>query len=259
MVGLIDTHTHIFSEEFDADRELVLTRALEAGVERMYMPNVDDTTIKPLLEMCDLHDCCFPLMGLHPTSVDTEWAERLAKVEEVFRSGRKFYGVGEVGLDLYWDKTYLKEQIKVFETQILWALESGLPLIVHCRNAYGELLDIMEQYKDTSLRGIFHCFDGSDEDAANLLQYKNFMLGINGIVTFKKSSLPVVLKDIPIERVVLETDSPYLAPVPYRGKRNESSYLVNVAQKLSEIYGLPLEVIYSITTENALKVFQNAG
>lgn len=258
MLGFIDTHTHLFCEEFDEDRELAVIRAIEAGVNRMFMPNVDDTTVGPLLDICDRHSCCYPLMGLHPTSVDSEWKVRLSNVEKVFRSGRRFYGVGEVGLDLYWDSTYIKEQIEAFEIQLKWSLESDLPIIIHCRKAYKELLDVMDQYKDSSLKGIFHCFDGSDDDAANLLEYKNFMLGINGVVTFKKSSLPGVLKNIPLERIVLETDSPYLAPVPHRGKRNESAYLVDVARKLSEIYTVPLEDVASQTSANALKVFQNA-
>lgn len=258
MIGLIDTHTHLFSEEFDADRKLAAIRAVEAGVTRMYMPNVDDTTIEPLLDMCDSCSCCFPLMGLHPTSVDSDWEKRLEKIKQTLYSGRKFYGIGEVGMDLYWDSTYKNEQIHVFETQLHWALEFDLPLIIHCRNAFSELLDIMKVYKETSLRGIFHSFSGTSEDAEALLEYERFMLGVNGIVTFKKSTLPDVLKNIPLGRIVLETDSPYLAPVPYRGKRNESAYLTAVAEKLSEVYNVSLDTIASITTENAINVFQNA-
>lgn len=259
MIGLIDTHTHLFSEEFDSDRELAVIRAAEAGVTRLFMPNIDDTTIRPLLDMCDSCSACLPLMGLHPTSVDGDWESRLSKVETAFRSGRKFYGVGEVGLDLYWDSTYKKEQVVVFEKQLGWAIEFDLPLIIHCRNAFPELLEIMNQYKDSNLRGIFHSFGGTGEEASDLLEYKNFMLGINGVVTFKKSSLPEVLKSVPLDRVVLETDSPYLAPVPYRGKRNESAYLVSIANKLSEVYGMSVDDIAAATTKNALKVFQNAG
>lgn len=173
-------------------------------------------------------------------------------------SSHRFYGIGEVGIDLYWDKTFREEQMIVFEEQVKWALEYDLPLIIHCREAYPELLEVLSGYKHTALRGIFHSFTGTSEDAERLLEYESFMLGINGVVTFKKSTLPEVLKNVPLERVVLETDSPYLAPVPYRGKRNESANLVKVAECLSVIYGVPLSEIASRTTENALKVFTNA-
>lgn len=259
MIGLIDTHTHLFCEEFDDDRELALIRAKQAGVSRLFMPNIDDTSTEALLDMCDKHKECYPLMGLHPTSVDSSWEERLSKVEKVLRSGRKFYGIGEVGLDLYWDKTYENEQKKAFKTQIEWALELDLPLIIHSRNAHKELMECMSPYRESQLRGIFHSFGGDIGEAENLLEFKNFMLGINGIVTFKKSSLPETLSQIPLERIVLETDSPYLAPVPHRGQRNESAFIVSTAEKLAAIYEVPIEKIAQQTTTNALKVFQNAG
>lgn len=258
MTGLIDTHTHLFCEEFDDDRELALIRAKQAGVSRLFMPNIDDTSMEALLDICDKHKECYPLMGLHPTSVDSSWEERLSKVEKVLRSGRKFYGIGEVGLDLYWDKTYVNEQKRAFNTQIEWALEFDLPLIIHCRNAHNELMECMSQYRESQLRGIFHSFGGDTKEAASLLEFKNFMLGINGIVTFKKSSLPETLSQIPLERIVLETDSPYLAPVPHRGQRNESAFIVSTAEKLAAIYEVPIEEIAQQTTTNALKVFQNA-
>lgn len=257
MIGLIDTHTHLFCEEFDNDRDLAIIRAKEAGVTRLFMPNIDDESIESLLSLCDRHSGCYPLMGLHPTSIDSNWEERLAKVERELHSGRTFYGIGEVGLDLYWDKTYVNEQKQAFAIQTEWALELNLPLIIHCRNAHNELLDVMSKYKDTSLRGIFHSFGGSIDEAKELLSFKNFMLGINGIVTFKKSSLPETLKQLPLERIVLETDSPYLAPVPYRGNRNESAYLVSTANKLAEIFDTTIDDIARHTTTNALKVFQN--
>lgn len=257
MIGLIDTHTHLFCEEFDNDRDLAIIRAKEAGVTRLFMPNIDDESIESLLSLCDRHSGCYPLMGLHPTSVDTNWEERLTKVEKVLRSGRTFYGIGEVGLDLYWDKTYVNEQKQAFAKQAEWALELNLPLIIHCRNAHNELLDVMSKYKGTPLRGIFHSFGGSIDEAKELLSFENFMLGINGIVTFKKSTLPETLKKLPLERIVLETDSPYLAPVPYRGNRNESAYLVSTANKLAEIFDTTIDDIARHTTTNALKVFQN--
>lgn len=257
MLGLIDTHTHLFVEEFDEDRELVLIRAGKAGVTRLFMPNIDDTSVERMLALCDTHDGCYPMIGLHPTSVDADWEVRLKRVEEWFRSDRKFYGIGEVGLDFYWDTTYRKEQLDVFDRQIRWALASGLPLIVHCRSAYPELLEVLSPYKHENLKGIFHCFSGTEDDAARLLEYSGFMLGVNGTVTFKKNVLPALLKAVvPLERVVLETDSPYLAPVPYRGKRNESAYIIKVAEKLSDIYGTTWDKIARVTSENALKVFK---
>lgn len=258
MTGLTDTHTHLFLKEFDNDRDLVILRAKEAGVTRMFMSNIDETSIKSLLELCDSTSGCYPLIGLHPTSVDLDWASRLSKVEKVLRSGRVFYGIGEVGIDLYWDKTYAERQKQVFKIQLEWALEFNLPLIIHCRNAHKEILDVMSPYKDTPLRGIFHCFGGSLEEANDLLSYKNFMIGINGIVTFKKNILPDTLKHLPLDRIVLETDSPYLAPVPHRGERNESAYILLVANKLADILDISLDDIARHTTTNALKVFQNA-
>ena len=258
MIGLIDTHTHLFCEEFDSDRELAIIRAKEAGVTRMFMPNIDDESIDALLKLCDKTSGCYPLMGLHPTSVADDWKIRLEKVEKVLNSGRKFYGIGEVGLDLYWDKTYIEEQKEVFRIQLEWALKLNLPLIIHCRNAHKEMMEVMSAYKDTPLRGIFHSFGGTLEEANDMLSYKNFMLGINGIVTFKKSTLPETLKQLPIDRIVLETDSPYLAPVPYRGKRNESAYITSTANKLAEIFDTTIDDIAWRTTTNALKVFQNA-
>ena len=256
MIQLIDTHTHLFTEEFDEDRELAVTRAIEAGVTRLFMPNIDDTSIDALHALCDKYECCYPLIGFHPTSVDADWKERLAIVEKAFRSDRYYYGIGEVGLDFYWDDTFRKEQMEVFDIQINWALEADLPLIIHSRNAQKELLQAMEPYRHTPLRGIFHSFGGSEEEAAQLLEYTNFMLGINGILTFKKSTLPTVLQQVPLNRIVLETDSPYLAPVPHRGKRNESAFMVETARQLSEVYAVPISEISAKTTENSLKVFK---
>lgn len=257
MIELIDTHTHLFAEEFDEDREETLSRAKQAGVTRMFMPNIDDTSIEALRSLCDVHEGCYPLIGFHPTSVDADWKQRLAVVEREFRSERTYYGIGEVGLDLYWDQTFCKEQMEVFDIQIQWALEADLPLIIHSRNAQKELMEVMAPYRDTALRGIFHSFGGTEEEAAELLEYKNFMLGINGILTFKKSTLADVLqKQVPLDRLVLETDSPYLAPVPHRGRRNESAFILETANKLSTVYGVSFESLAQKTTANALKVFK---
>lgn len=260
MTLLTDTHTHLFTEEFDEDRDLAIIRARESGVYRLFMPNIDDTSVQTLLATCKSHPACYPMIGLHPTSVDAGWEKRLATIEEWLRGPETFYAIGEVGIDLYWDKTFRIEQMKAFDTQVQWALEFGLPLSIHSRNAYPEVLEVLEPYrKEAALCGIFHCFSGTADDASRLLAYERFMLGINGTVTYKKNTLSEVLKNVPLERLVLETDSPYLAPVPHRGKRNESAYLVNVAEKLSDIFGLPLGRIASQTTENALKVFVKAA
>lgn len=256
MIAFIDTHTHLYAEEFDGDRDLSVLRAKEAGVTRMFMPNIDDTTVDDMLSLCASHEGCYPIIGFHPTSVDANWKQRLSTVKSRLDSPQKFYGIGETGLDLYWDKTYRNEQMEAFDEQIHWALEKDLPLIVHCREAYPELFEVLAPYRETNLRGIFHSFTGTKDEAERLLEYSGFMLGINGVATFKKSTLPDILPDVPVDRIVLETDSPYLAPVPFRGKRNESAYLVKTAEKLSDIYGLPLETIARTTTENALRVFK---
>ena len=256
MIAFIDTHTHLYAEEFDGDRDLAVLRAKEAGVTRMFMPNIDDTTVDDMLSLCASHEGCYPIIGFHPTSVDANWKQRLSTVKSRLDSPQKFYGIGETGLDLYWDKTYRNEQMEAFDEQIHWALEKDLPLIVHCREAYPELFEVLAPYRETNLRGIFHSFTGTKDEAERLLEYSGFMLGINGVATFKKSTLPNILPDVPVDRIVLETDSPYLAPVPFRGKRNESAYLLKTAEKLSDIYGIPLETIARTTTENALRVFK---
>ena len=255
MLSLIDTHTHLFVDEFNEDHGLMLIRAAEAGVLRMYVPNIDDCSVTAMLALCDANENCFPLIGLHPTSVDDEWKQRLDVIKNWLISGRKFWGIGEVGLDLYWDTTYKTEQMQAFDEQIQWALQYDLPLSIHCRNAFPELFDVIEPYRGTNLRGIFHSFTGSEAEAEALLSYEGFMLGVNGVVTFKNSNLPVVLKSVPLSRVVLETDSPYLSPVPYRGKRNESAYLVKVAEKLAEVYECSLAEVSTTTTKNAQIVF----
>ncbi|WP_294588895.1 TatD family hydrolase [uncultured Phocaeicola sp.] len=260
MTPLTDTHTHLFVEEFDTDRDLAIIRARESGVYRLFMPNIDETTVEAMLATCKAHPACYPMIGLHPTSVDQDWKEKLAAVEKWLRGPETFFGIGEVGIDLYWDRTFRDEQMQAFDLQVQWALEFGLPLSIHARNAYPEVLEVLEPYrKEPALSGVFHCFSGTEEEASRLLAFDRFMLGINGTVTFKKSTLPEVLKKLPLERLVLETDSPYLAPVPQRGKRNESAFLVHVAEKLSDIFGLPLDQIASQTTANALKVFSKAA
>lgn len=253
---LIDSHSHLFLEEFSEDLPLVIARARAAGVSHIFMPNIDSTTIGPLLSVCDTYkEYCFPMIGLHPTSVNADYEKELAVVGDYLRQANSFVAVGEIGLDLYWDKTWLNEQLIAFERQLEWALEYKLPVVIHSREAFEYIYKVLMPYKNTSLSGIFHSFTGTAEEAARLMEFEGFKIGINGVVTFKKSSLPEVLKEIPLDRIVLETDSPYLAPVPNRGKRNESAYLKDTLVKVAEIYGQPVEKVAGITSENALNVF----
>ena len=255
---MIDTHSHIFSEEFKEDLSEVIARAKEIGVEKIFMPNIDDTSVEDMLNVCQAYpDYCFPMIGFHPTSV--EGPDAIYKVREMKKhlvEGHPYIAVGEVGLDLYWDKTWLKEQQLILDEQIQWALEWNLPLVIHCREAFPELFQVLEPYKHTELTGVFHSFTGTVDEARELMDYSRFMVGINGVVTFKKSTLPEVLKEVPLTKLVLETDSPYLAPVPFRGKRNETSYVKRVAMKLAELYGMENGEVERQTTENALKVFK---
>lgn len=221
---LVDSHSHLFLEDFQSDLPQVMMRAREAGVTHIFMPNIDSTTIEPMLKVCsEYKGYCFPMIGLHPTSVDAGYEKELAVVAGHLAMPDGYVAIGEIGMDLYWDKTYLKEQQIAFERQVRWALEYGLPVVIHCREAFDYIYDILKPYKTSSLRGIFHSFTGTREEAFRMLEFSNFFIGINGVVTFKKSGLPEVLQNIPLERIVLETDSPYLTPVPNRGKRNESA------------------------------------
>ena len=254
---MIDTHSHIFEPDFADDLPEVIARAKEIGVEKIFMPNIDDTSVDAMLGVCRQYPgYCFPMLGFHPTSVDADAMPKVKEMKKRLTEGHPYIAIGEVGLDLYWDKTYIKEQQMVLEEQIQWALEWELPLVIHCREAFPELFDVLKPYKETKLTGVFHSFTGTVDEAMELLDYSRFMVGINGVVTFKKSTLPEVLKVLPLDRLVLETDSPYLAPVPFRGKRNESSYVKRVAVKLAELYGVEIGEVERQTTANALKVFK---
>lgn len=255
---IVDTHSHLFVEEFSDDLPAVMERAREAGVSRIYMPNIDATTVDDLLRVCHTYEgFCFPMLGLHPTSVGAEYQAELDALKPLLESpAHPFVAIGEVGLDLYWDKTYHREQEDALRQQIDWALAYNLPLVIHCREAFDELYAVMCDYRHTSLRGIFHSFTGTHEEARRLLSFEGFMLGVNGVLTFKKSALPGVLTSVPLERVVLETDSPYLTPVPYRGKRNESAYIKYTLAHLASVYGRDMEEVAKMTTENAKKVFE---
>ena len=252
---MIDTHSHIYSEEFDADRDEVIQRAKEAGVTKIVLPNVDTQSLPRMLELeAQYPDYCYAAVGLHPESVKENYQIELDIIREELER-RKYLAVGEIGIDLYWDKTYQTEQIRAFQTQVEWAIEFNLPVIIHVRNSHNETIQALKPYSGKGLKGIFHCFGGTPEEAAEIFSLGDFKLGIGGVVTFKNSGLAATLMHIPLENLVLETDSPYLTPVPFRGKRNESSYLRYVAARLSEIYAVPQDEVNRITTESANSVF----
>ncbi len=250
----IDTHTHIYADEFNADRKEVIQRAMDAGVEKLYMPNIDHTSIDGMLEVEASHrGNCFAMMGLHPCSVKKDFEKELYIVEQ-WLSKRKFCAIGEMGIDLYWDKSFWEEQKEAFIIQVNWAKEFDLPIIIHCRESMNETLEILEPLVDETLKGIFHCFSGN-ADQAKRIKAMGFYMGIGGVATFKNGGLDKVLPDVPLDKIVLETDSPYLAPVPHRGKRNEPSYLSVIAPRVAEYLHVSLEELQVTTTENAMKIF----
>ncbi|BDW92820.1 TatD family hydrolase [Flagellimonas marinaquae] len=251
---ITDTHTHLYSEAFEEDRAEMMQRAFDQGVKRFFVPAIDSTYIKSMLDLeAGYPENVFLMMGLHPTHVKENYKAELAIVEE-WLAKRKFYAVGEIGVDLYWDKTFLKEQQEAFAHQIRLAKKYQLPIVIHCRDAFDEVFEVLEQEKGEGLFGIFHCFTGTMEQAQKAISY-NMKLGIGGVVTFKNGKIDQFLHNVGLKHIVLETDAPYLAPTPYRGKRNESSYIVNILQKLSSIYGMPEEEIAEITTKNSKDIF----
>ena len=253
---LIDTHTHLFAQQFDEDRLEVVQRALEKGVRQMLLPNIDTNSILPMLDLCtEFPENCFPMIGLHPCDIKENYIEELTFFEEWLQK-EKFVAVGEIGIDLYWDKSTLSIQEDAFRRQVELAKKYKLPVAIHVRNSFDEVLSIIDGLNDDNLSGVFHCFTGDEAQANHIINYGGFKLGIGGVVTFKNSGLDKTLRTISIEHLILETDSPYLAPTPYRGKRNESSYVVIIAKKLAEIYGKSLEEIASITTQNAKELFK---
>jgi TatD DNase family protein len=252
---LIDTHTHVFSEEFDADSAAMMSRAEAAGVGRFCLPNIDADSIERLYAFTEKYPGqCFPMMGLHPTSVGPDFRKQLELIKSQFDK-RKFVAVGEIGLDLYWDKTCLNEQIQAFEAQLQWSIDLNLPVSIHTREAFSAVFESIRKVGADKLRGVFHSFGGSIEALQEIIRFENFMIGINGVITYKKSDFRDYLPLIPIERIVLETDAPYLTPVPFRGKRNEPAYLPYIADKLAEVYHLSPEIIAEKTTENAGRLF----
>ena len=252
---MIDTHTHLYSEEFDKDRAEMIARAKAAGVTRCFIPAIDSSYTERMFQLKNEYpDYVFLMNGLHPCNVKENYKEELTHVENLMPT-HSFCAIGEIGIDLYWDKTFLKEQQEAFAWQIQLAKKHQLPIVIHCREAFEEVFEVLESEKGDDLFGIFHCFSGTEAQAHRAIGY-GLHLGIGGVVTFKNGNIDKFLRNIDLQHIVLETDSPYLAPVPYRGKRNESAYIVQVADKLSDIYELPVDEIKRITTENVTKIFK---
>ena len=251
---LTDTHTHLYYETDEVKQAALLQRCFDQGIDRLFLPNVDVASISRIDELVSRYpENCFAMSGLHPCEVREDYQEVLSTIKESIPS-RKIYAIGEIGIDLYWDKSTLKFQQEAFAIQIAWAKEMGLPIVIHCREAFDEVFEVLEQHKDGKLFGILHCFTGNLEQAKRCIDL-GFYLGIGGVLTYKKAGLDLVLYDVPLAHVVLETDSPYLAPVPFRGKPNESSYLIHIAKKVAEIYQLSVEEVAEITTANSRKIF----
>ncbi len=251
---LIDTHAHLYSEDFDDDRDAIIKNAIEAGVKKIILPNIDEKSIDGMLALSNAYpDICYPLMGLHPTSVGKNYMEQLMLVQS-WLGKETFYGIGEIGIDLYWDKTYLPEQQEAFRTQLKMARSMQLPVVIHVRNSFNEVYSILNEEQNGNLKGVFHCFSGSETEAQKIIDV-GFYMGIGGVVTFKNSNLPEILKKVDIKHLLLETDAPYLAPMPRRGRRNESAYLLPIAEKVAGIYETTTKEVEQITTANARKLF----
>lgn len=250
----IDTHTHLYSEEFKEDRKAVVEKAIKNGVNHLFLPNVDVDSIQPMLDLVwDFPENCFPMMGLHPCSVNEHVEAHLFQIQKWFKK-RKFWAVGEIGLDYYWSTEFKEQQISAFKKQIQWAISLDLPIVIHSRNSNEDVIQILTEMAHPKLRGIFHCFSGDANQAKQVVDL-GFLLGIGGVLTYKNSGLAEALSEISIDNMVLETDAPYLAPVPFRGKRNESFYLIEIARKLAEIKAVGLHQVAEITTTNAKRIF----
>lgn len=253
---IIDTHTHIYLDQFDEDRDEMMSRALDIGVERFYLPNVDLESIPQIKSLVSKYPQCYPMMGLHPCSVDGDVENIWKNIKEELEQNASYYiAVGEIGIDLYWDKTFIKEQEWVFREQIKYAKKHNLPIVIHCREAFDEILAIMDEENDDDLFGIFHCFTGNTEQGKHILNYGGFKLGIGGVVTFKNGGLDKTLTNFQLEDIVLETDAPYLAPAPNRGKRNEPVFLEYVVEKLAALYNVTENEVAEVTTQNAIQLF----
>lgn len=250
---LTDTHTHIYLPDITDDESAMMQRAFDAGVQRFFLPNIDSRSIADVWGLSQRYpQHCFPMMGLHPCSVKENVADELAKIEAEI--DKKIYAIGEIGIDLYWDKSFLKEQQDAFRQQIQWAKDRKLPIVIHCRDAFDETYEILKEQADPLLRGIFHCFTGNLEQAQKVIDL-GFYLGIGGVLTYKNSGLDQVVNQISLDHLVLETDSPYLSPVPFRGKPNESAYLIHIAQKMADLHQTSIENIARITTQNSTAIF----
>lgn len=250
---LIDTHAHLYAKQFDQDRDEMIARAEANGIHKFYLPNIDSSSIEGMLALEDKYpDKCFAMMGLHPCSVKDEFEKELTIMEDWLRK-RPFVAIGEIGIDLYWDKTFFEQQKKAFNRQVEWAIDLNLPIVIHCRESMDITIKLVEKFKG-KVKGIFHCFGGSLEQANKIMDL-GFLMGIGGVLTYKKANLAPIVKEIPLEYLVLETDAPYLAPVPFRGKRNESGYVLHVAEHLAKAKEMSLEKIAEVTTKNALNLF----
>ena len=249
-----DTHTHLYLEAFNDDRQEVVERAVAQDIRYMLLPNIDSNSMDRMISLSDAFPGhCFPMLGLHPTSVKADFEGEMEKIFRWFGQ-RNFIAVGEIGIDLYWDKTYFEQQQKAFRAQIEFALREQLPIVIHSRDSFNPIMDILKDYKNTGLKGVFHCFTGTREEADSVLEM-GFLLGIGGVVTFKNSGLDKVIDQTDLSNLLLETDAPFLAPVPFRGKRNESAYINLIANKISEIKNVSKEEVASVTTQNALQLF----
>ncbi|MVN21495.1 TatD family hydrolase [Mucilaginibacter arboris] len=252
---LTDTHTHLYYEADEAARNAMMQRCLDNQITRLFLPNVDAASVPMIADLVKTYpQYCFPMLGLHPCSVTKNWETELQAVKESWDNNQKIYAVGEIGIDLYWEQNLLKEQQKAFSTQINWAKEANLPIVIHCRAAFNEVYSILKEESSSNLRGIFHCFSGDLEQANQIIEL-GLYLGIGGVVTYKNAGLDKVVQQIGLEHLVLETDSPYLPPVPFRGKPNESAYLTYIAQKVADLHQQPVKKIAEITTLNSEKVF----
>ena len=258
MMQFIDTHCHLDGEEFSADRDQVVRRAREADVQKVLVPAIDLKSVQTVLDTCRQYpDYCYPMIGLHPEEVRADWREVLSAMRQQLTPDSPFIAIGEVGLDYYWSREFEHEQLEAFEEQVRWSVETRLPLAIHCRKAQNELVSILKKYAKELPGGVFHCFTGNEQEARELLQFDGFVLGIGGVLTFKKSHLPEVLPSVvPLDRIVLETDAPYMAPVPMRGQRNEPAFTAHVLQKLAEAYGVSPQEVAERTTDNATRVFK---
>jgi len=255
-MNLIDTHTHLYSKEFDNDRAAMIQRCLDKGISRLYLPNVDSESIDRMLSLEQSYPgLCLPMMGLHPCSVNDTVEQELALVKE-WLDKRRFAAIGEIGVDLYWDKTFIEQQRHAFNTQVQWALDYNYTISIHCRDAYDELYALLKNFGRLP-RAIFHCFSGTLEQANQIIALGNFKLGIGGVVTFKNGGLDKVVEQVSLEHLVLETDAPYLAPMPYRGKRNESAYIALVAEKVAALKNVSVDEVAEITSQNAISIFEN--